>query len=790
VEARGPAKLVGARVKRVEDPRFLVGKGNYVGDLAIHGMLDVAFVRSTHGHARIRSIDAAPARSHPGVRAAVTWDDLRDSVEPFRAELDPVKQPFYKTADWTPLATDKVRFAGEAIVAVVAESRYVAEDAAEKVEIDYDPLDAVVDPEHALEHRDHLVHEDWGDNVVNRMDYSAGDLDAAFAGAAAVVSDRFKTNRHHALPLEPRGCVATFDSATEQLTLWTSSQMPHLVRTKLADHLRHPENQIRVIAPDVGGGFGLKCHLFPEEVIVAWLARELGAPIRWLEDRREAMMASFHAKDELVDAELAVDADGSIRGARIRALSDTGAYSAFPWTSTLEVMHILQIFPGPYRVRNYAASVAAVATNKAPLSTYRGVGAPTASFVMESLLDRAARQLGIDPADIRRKNLIRKEEFPYTSITGLTYEIGGYHECLEKALEIVGYADFRKQQAELRAKGIHRGIGLSSYVEMTALSSGYWHAGGVPMSAYEAANVKIDPSGRVTIFCGTHSHGQAHHTVFAQIASDELGIPLEQITVRLGDTSDTPYGWGTWGSRGAVVGGGAVMLASQAVASKIKRIAGHELEIAAEDVELVGGRAQAKGAPSRFVRIADLARRALFSKAAELPAGEQPGLEATHYFEPPPVSFPNATHAAIVEVDRSTGKIEIVRYVIAEDVGKMINPMVLDGQAAGGVAQGLGGALLEHLVYDEAGQLLTTSFMDYLVPASTDVPHLEIAHHETPSPLTPGGFKGAGEGGAIAPFAAIGNAVADAIGANVVELPLHPERVHRLAVEAARQGAR
>jgi aerobic carbon-monoxide dehydrogenase large subunit len=784
---QGPMKMVGARVARVEDPRFLLGKGNYVGDLEMSGMLEIAFLRSPYAHARIRSIDAAAAKAMPGVRAVYTWEDLRAGVTPFRAELDPAKQPTYKACDQTPLAGDKVRFVGEAVAAVVADSRYVAEDALEEIVVEWEPLDPVVDPERALEDRTSLVHEEWGDNVVVEIAFATPGIDERFASAAAVVKDRFRTNRHHALPLEPRGCVARFDEVQGELTLWTSSQMPHLVRTKLADHLRHPENQIRVIAPDVGGGFGLKCHLFPEEVVAAAIARDLRVPVRWLEDRRESFTASFHAKDEIVEGELAVDADGTIRALRIRAISDTGAYSAFPWSSVLEVAHVMWITPGPYRVRDYAATIYGVSTNKPPLSTYRGVGAPTACFVMEGLLDRAAREIGIDPADIRRRNMLRKEEFPYASITGLDYEIGGHHECLEKAIAAVGYEAFRAEQASLRERGIYRGIGLASYVEMTALSSGFWNAGGVQMSAYEAANVKIDPSGHATVFCGTHSHGQAHHTVFAQIASDELGLPMEKITVRLGDTTDTPYGWGTWGSRGAVVGGGAVMGASQAVAAKIKRLAGHKLEVAPEDVELVGGKAQAKGAPTRFITIADLARQSLFSQASWLPPGEAPGLEATHYFEPPPVTFPNATHAAIVEVDVATGALRILRYVVAEDVGNVINPMVLDGQVHGGVAQGLGGALLEHLVYDEGGQLLTGSFMDYLIPTATDVPRIEIEHNVTPSPRTPCGFQGAGEGGAIAPFAVIANAVADALssfGARVVEVPLHPERIHRLAAGA------
>lgn len=780
-------KWVGSRVKRVEDPRFLLGKGRYVGDMAVPGLVELFVLRSSHAHARILRIDCEKARQAPGVLAVLTAREVNPKIRPLRAELDPEKNPTYKPCDWYPVAADKVRHVGDPVALIIAASRYAAEDAADLVDIDYEALPAVVDPEQALRDRTTLVHEEWGDNVLCHTDYSVGDPDGAFAAAHATVRDRFRTTRHHALPLEPRGCVASFEAATGNLTLWSSSQMPHMVRTKLAEHLIFPENKIRVVAPDVGGGFGLKCHFFPEEALAAVAAMHVQKPVRWLEDRRESFLASFHAKDEIVEAELALDADGTIRGARLRAIADIGAYSAFPWTSAFEVLHTAQMFPGPYRMQHYTFSATSVATNKPTLSTYRGVGAPIATFVMERLLDLGAQKLQMDPVDIRRRNMICREEFPYTSVTGMNYEIGGYHECLEKAVEMADYAGFRQRQAELRGRGIHRGIGISCYNEITALGSAYWHAIGVPMSSYEAANVKVDPSGRVTVFCGTHSHGQAHETVYAQIAADELGIPFDWITVRLGDTADTPYGWGTWGSRAAVSGGGALILASQKLAAKMRRVAAHYLEVPAADIELADGKAQVKGAPSRAIPIPDLAKRALFTTAADLPAGEEPGLEATHYYDPPPVTFPNATHIAEVEVDTQTGAIKILRYIVVEDCGKMINPMVVDGQICGGVAQGLGGALLEQLLYDDAGQPLNTSLMEYLVPSAADVPYIEIGHVETPSPLVPGGFKGAGEGGAIAPFGALANAVADALapfGAAVSELPLNPERVFRLASAA------
>ncbi|HZP28212.1 MAG TPA: xanthine dehydrogenase family protein molybdopterin-binding subunit [Acidimicrobiia bacterium] len=785
--AVGPAKLVGARVKRVEDPRFLTGRGRYVGDLKLPRMAAMVVVRSLYAHARIRGIDAAAARRLPGVLAVFTGADLKERLRPLRADLDRVKNPSYKACDWYQVAWDKVRYVGDPVAIVIAEDPYTAEDAAALVEVDYEPLPALVDPEKAVAEKRVLVHEEWGDNVLCHTDFSTGDVDGAFGRAAAVVRERFRTNRHHALPLEPRGCVATFDPIDGQLTVWSSSQMPHMVRTKLAEALDRPENKIRVVAPDVGGGFGLKCHLFPEEVLTAFAATAVERPVKWLEDRRESFLASFHARDEIVEGELAVDRDGTILAARLRAIADIGAYSAFPWTSAFEVLHTAQMFPGPYRIRSYAFSATSVATNKSTLSTYRGVGAPVATLAMERLLDLAAGRLGIDPVDIRRRNLIRREEFPYTSVTGMPYEIGGYLECLEKAVEIAGYGELRREQAALRERGVCRGIGIGCYNEITALGSSYWHGIGVPMSAYEAANIKIDPSGHVTVYCGTHSHGQAHETVYAQIVSDELAIPFEKITVRLGDTNDTPYGWGTWGSRAAVTGGGAIIHCARKVAAKIRRLAGHYLEASADDIELVDGRAHVKGVPGRSIAIAEVAKRSIFTTAADLPANEEPGLDATHYYDPPPVTFPNATHIAVVDVDAATGFVRIVRYVVVEDCGRMINPMVVDGQITGGVAQGLGGAMFEHLVFDENGQPLTTSLMDYLVPTAADVPFVEIGHVETPSPLVPGGFKGAGEGGTIAPAAALANAIADALapfGARVREMPFSPERVFRMTQPA------
>ena len=777
-------KYVGARVKRVEDPRFLLGQAHYVGDIVLPRIAHMAMLRSSHAHARLKAIDTHQARRLPGVLAVLTGADIQDVIRPIRPELDRQKNPGYKACNWYALTADKVRHVGDPVAAVVAETRYIAEDAAELIDVDYEPLTPLVDPEQALEDSTNLVHEEWGDNIHCQADFAAGDPDGAFARADTVVRERFRTNRHHGLSLEGRGCLATFDPSTGDLTVWTSHQMPHFVRTMLAEHLQYPENQIRVIAPDVGGGFGLKFGFFLEEALVAFAAKRVGRPVRWLEDRRESFIASIHAKDAIVEAELAFTADGRLLGSRVRAIGDAGAYSTSPNTSAFEINHAAHGFPGPYRMENYAYSTTAVATNKTPLSTVRGVGIPIATFVRERLLDQAARKLNIDPVDIRRRNLIRKEEFPYSATTGSEFEAGGYQECLEKAIEMVDYAAFRREQQELRQRGIYRGLGIGCYNKGSGLGSGLMRQRGVPISSYESANIKFDPSGHVTVFTGTHSQGQAHETVFAQIAADELGVPVEHIRIRLGDTAETPYGWGAWASRCAISGGGAVLLTAQKLAAKMRRVAAHLLEVSADDVELVDGRAQVKGAPARMITIAELAKRAIFTDASQLPEGEQPGLEMTHYYDTPPSTHPNATHVATVEVEVETGTINILRYIVAEDCGRIINPLIVEGQICSAVAQGVGGTLFEHLVYDESGQLQATSLMDYLVPTAADVPTVEIAHIETPSPLVAGGFKGAGEGGTIPTAATIANAVADALAPfdpRVAALPLTPERVYGFA---------
>jgi carbon-monoxide dehydrogenase large subunit len=780
----GITKLVGSRVKRVEDPRFLCGKATYVDDVSLPGILHVAFVRSTHAHARLKNVDVSAAARASAARWIFTGDEIDKVLKPmglpFRPEIFPPS--VFKQCKWPCLALRKVRYVGEPIAAVLADSRYLAEDAAELVRVDYEELPPVTDPEAAMRAGSPLVHEEFGDNIVMRVAGGAGDIEGAFRGAAFVLRERFHTNRHAANPLEGRATLAKLDSNGD-ITLWTSTQTPHLVRSRVADIMQFPEHKLRVIGPDVGGGFGLKCHVFPEEALTCHFARETGRPVKWIEDRREHLLNSFHAKDDIVECEMGFTADGTVVGIRARIIGDLGAYSADPWPSPFEALQLAAALPGPYKIRNYAYEVLAVCTNKTTLSVYRGVGLPPAVFVQEHMMDLAARRLKMDPLEIRRRNMIAPEEFPYVSATGLQYDSSSSTHALQKAAEMVGYQDFRERQRAELAQGRYLGLGIATYIEMTTFGTRYWAPLGIQHCAYDSATVRMDPGGGVLLSVGTFSHGQGHHTVYAQLVADELGVKVEDVNFVQGDTQATPYGWGTWGSRSIVAGGGAVVNASRKVKDKMLRIAGHFLEVSPGDLEVVPGEVRVKGVPSKSIAIKDLARAAVFS-AWKLPASEEPGLEATHYYDPPPLTFANATHIAEVDVDIETGKVRLMRYVVVEDCGKVVNPMIVDAQVTGGVAQGIGSALYEHLQYDENGQLLTTSFMDYLVPTATEVPRLEIGHMETLTPLTVLGVKGMGEGGAIAPPAAIANAVADALapfGAKVTELPLDPERVWKLA---------
>jgi carbon-monoxide dehydrogenase large subunit len=770
--------MIGRPVRRLEDERFLTGQGRYVADLALPGMLHLAFVRSPHAHARLGAIDTAGAAGAPGVVACVTGGDLRHRVRPVRA---PSRMKTYTATEFPALALGKVRYAGEAVAAVVADSRYTAEDAADLVQVVYEPLPVVHDVEAALADGAGRVHDDAGGNLILSRTFAQGDVDAAFAAAAVTVGARFRFHRHAGVAMENRGCVADWQAGA--LTLWASTQVPGILKDALAEVLGLSAHRVRVVAPDVGGGFGLKSVVYPEEIVACALAMRLGRPVKWIGDRREDLLTSTQAWDEVIDAELALGGDGSVHGLRARVRADVGAYSVHPWTASIEVIQVISFLPGPYRVPHYRAEAVGVATNKAPLGPYRGVGRPVAAFVMEGLLDRAARRLGIDPVELRRRNMIRDDEFPYRSPSGIVWDGAAFRQTLEETCARAGYAALRAEQARARAAGRTIGIGVAAYVELTGIGSAIPASPGADIATgTEGATVRVEPGGGVTALFGLAGHGQGYETTLAQVVASELGVRVEDVRVVHGDTALAPHGTGTYASRGAVLGGGAAILASRAVRDKALVIAAHLLEVASADLEIVEGAIRVRGAADRALSLWQVATAA-HASARRLPAGVEPGLEATRFYDPFFGTASCATHLAVVEIERGTWAVRVLRYVAVEDCGRVINPMIVEGQAVGGVAQGIGAALLEELVYGEDGQLLTGTLMDYLVPTAMEMPAVEVHHVDRPSPTTLGGFKGVGEGGTIGAPAAIASAIADALaplGFEVGELPVTGDRLFRM----------
>jgi aerobic carbon-monoxide dehydrogenase large subunit len=734
-------------------------------------MLAVAFVRSPHAHARLVAIDATAARALPGVAAVVTGDDLREAARPLAPRM--VGGGFVPT-EWAALAHGIVRFAGEAVAAVVAGDAYLAADARELVRVEYEPRPAVATIDAALA----------ADEVLFRRSSRRGDVDTIFAAAPVVLAERFTHGRLAAMPMEPRGIVADWDGDT--LTGWASTQVPSLLRSTLAASLGLDETRIRVIAPDVGGAFGLKTHVFPEDLAIAALARRCGRPVKWIEERREQLGAASHAREQRIDVELAATAEGVVRGLRARVVSDTGAYHIFPLTGALEPLGSAAILPGPYRTEAYEYEAVAVFTHKPPLGAYRGVGMTMGAFAMERMLDLLAARLGLDPAEVRRRNFIPRDAYPFTSASGMTYDSGDYPTALEHALELADYTALRRDQARARAAGRLVGIGLAAYTEYTGMGSAVFRGRGMEdVRGVEGATVTMDPDGSVRCALSFPSQGQGHATTIAQLIADRLGVGLDRVRLLGSDTAGAPPGGGTFGSRGAVTMGGTAVTAAERLRSRLLRLAGHRLEAAAEDVVLEAGRAHVRGFPERVVTIAELARSAYSAPRGGLPAGLDPGLSITVHFDPPGPTFSGAVHLAVVEVERATGRVRLQRYVVVEDCGPVVNPTIVEGQVHGAVAQGIGEALLEGIVYDAEGQLLTATLMDYAMPRADDVPSFEVGHLETPSPLMPDGRKGMGEGGTIGAPAAIANAVADAVhplGLTVRSLPIRFQNLPAVTV--------
>ena len=773
-------KHIGARIQRFEDTRLLSGTARYIDDIQLPDMLNLRFVRAQMAHAKILEIDTEALEDIGFPTQVFTAADIGDLAVKAHQDF-----PEMQYSEQPQLAKDRVRFVGEAVAAVLADDAYKAEDAAEMVFVDYDPLQVVTTMEQARDPEVPGLFDGWRTNVFVERRMKGGDIAKARAEAAHVVKRTYTTQRQAGVPMEGRGVAAQYDPASRTLTVWSSTQIPHLVRTYISEELGLPESRLRVIAPDVGGGFGVKGQVFTEEVLVPWLAMTTGRPVKWVEDRREHLTSSIHARDHSHTLTAYLSEDARLLGLEADISVDVGAYSTFPFTAAGDPGMAAKVMPGPYDFQHYEATFRALATNKCPIGTYRGVGRPSAVFSQERLMDDIAKELGLDPIEFRLRNIVR--DFPYTNALGFSYDPGSYAETLEKVRDLL--ADDRAAAEASRSDPSKRiGVGLACFVEQTAHGTPDFTRRRVPIeTGYIAARVEMTPDGQAIVDVGLQNHGQGHETTMAQVAADALGIDPSDVHVRHGDTLTMPYSMGTWGSRGGPLGGGATHLAATRIGEKLKAIAGHLLQTEAHTIVLENGFAHPEGQPDKNIAIAKLARAAL-RNVDQLPEGMEPGLEAQHSLDGPgDGTYANAVHAAVVEIDLRSGKMRLKRFVVVEDCGTILNPLVVDGQVRGGVVQGIGSAMLEHFIYDEEGQPLTVTFADYLMPLATEIPEIEVHHIETPTSRTPLGAKGLGEGGAIGPAAAIGNAVANALDVEVTSTPLNANAIWHLFQEAKRQ---
>jgi carbon-monoxide dehydrogenase large subunit len=798
-----PNKFVGQRVKRTEDPRLIKGLAHYVDDIRLPDTLHVAFLRSMYAHARITNIDTSEALNAPGVVAIYTGRDLGEKIGavPCASAL-----PELKTPEHRPLASDKVYFVGHPIAAIVATDRYAARDAIDLIMVDYEELPVIVDPEEAAK-GGAPIHEKFGDNIAYKLTAGEGDVDAAFASSDHVIKQRIVNQRLAPVAMEPRGVLARYFPGEEELTLWSSTQIPHLMRTQVALMIGIPENKLRVITPEVGGGFGSKLNVYAEEALLAWIAMQMeGKPVKWIETRRENMQATIHGRGQVGYVEVGCKQDGTVTALRYNVFADLGAYFQLltPAMPTLTGL----MLSGCYKIPAIQINVTGVFTNKMATDAYRGAGRPEATFVVERALDLVAAELGLDPVEVRRRNFPKPEEFPFKTATGLFYDSGNYEAALDKALENADYTRLREEQKKARDEGRIVGIGVSTYVEICALGPSQ----AMPAGGWESATVRIEPTGKVTILTGASPHGQGQETSFAQLAADELGCDINDVTVIHGDTSIVQYGIGTFGSRATAVGGTAVYIAIEKLKEKANKIAAHLLQadiskvvwdengfnlepepakVAAgagvPEADLPAGQAPGAALPEpqiegkKRLSLQDIALTAYLAR--DLPPDMEPGLSATYFFEPKNFTFPFGTHIAVVEIDRETGDIKFQRYVAVDDCGRVINPMLVDGQVQGGIVQALGQALYEEIVYDEQGQLVTGTLMDYAVPRAKMIPWLELDRTETPTDVNPMGVKGVGEAGTIGATPAIVNAIVDALspfGIRHIDMPVKPENVWKI----------
>ncbi|HYM22711.1 MAG TPA: xanthine dehydrogenase family protein molybdopterin-binding subunit [Vicinamibacterales bacterium] len=763
-------KYIGRALKRVEDPRLVKGLGTYTDDLRLPGMLHAAILRSPHAHAKIAKIDTEAAARVPGVVAVLTGADVNEhcGVVPCASSIPDLKAPKH-----TVLAGDRVYFVGHPVAVAIADDPYAARDAADAIEVDYEPLPAVVDPEAAIKSGAALTHPDLGTNIAYTHAVSGGgDIEEAFRKADRVITHRLYHQRLTPMPIEPRAVVASYNAGDGSLTLYTSTQVPHLIRTLLPGMIGVPENKLRVVAPDVGGGFGAKLNVYAEEALCAHLAMGLGAPVKWIESRRDNASATIHGRDQIGEYQVAVKNDGTILGLKAHTIADLGAYLQLltPAIPTLTGL----VLTGCYKIPAVKFDVVGVYTNKMATDAYRGAGRPEATYLIERLMEVVARELKVDRLELRRKHFPAPDEFPFATSCGLTYDSGNYQGSLTKAKDLANWDALVADRAAARSAGKLSGIGVSTYVEICAMGP----SKAMPAGGWEWGCVRVEMSGKVTVITGVSPHGQGQETTFAQIAADRLGVPIEDVVVLHGDTSIAHYGRDTYGSRGTAVGGTAIVMCIDKVIAKAKQLAAHLLETTADKVTFQDGVFAAPGATKREIKWAEMAGEAYIAK--NLPAGLEPGLEASSFFEPGNFTFPFGAHIAAVEIDRDTGQVAIKKYIAVDDCGPQINPLLVEGQVQGGIAQAIGQALFEQTIYDEHGQLLTGEFMDYPMPRASDIPEFTLGSTVTPSPVNPLGVKGVGEAGTIGATPAIANAVLDALeplGIVHLDLPLTPERV-------------
>jgi carbon-monoxide dehydrogenase large subunit len=773
----GIATMIGASIKRREDPRLITGQATYVDDIKLNGMLYMTVLRSPYGHARITRIGTEEARKHPGVVAVYTAEDLKGKVGnmPIGVLLPPhIEKGMGRRG---PLAEDKVRYYGDPVAVVITQDSYAAYDALELINVDYEPLPAAIDVEQAMQADAPVLYDEFGTNLAFSQHPSTDEIDKVFAQTVAeggiVVKARLVNQRLIPNPMETRGVVAEFRKADKKLTMWSSTQLPHVLRNYLSEQLGLLQYQLRVIAPEVGGGFGCKQDIYPEETMVAFAAMQTGHPVKWIEDRSESFTATVHGRGQVDYIEASATRDGKVTGLKVHVISDLGSYLQF-FTDIIALALTLPMVDGCYDIPHTYTALDLVFTNKTPTDAYRGAGRPEAAYLIEHAMNLVARELGKDPAEVRLTNFIKPESFPHKLSAGATYDSGAYATALEKAMALIDYQRLRAEQAQKRAEGKLVGMGLCTYVEICGLGP----KGSTPYGAFESARVRVEQTGTVMVYTGISPHGQGSETTFAQIVADDYGIPIEKVMILHGDTDSTPEGRGTYASRSTPVGGAALFTALQRLKDKMKNIAASLLEASASDVTLEEGKFFVTGSPQKSVTFEEVAFTANTSNS--LAPAIEPGLETTAFFEPENFTFPFGTHICTVEIDKDTGEVEITRYVAVDDCGRQLNPMIVAGQIHGGIAQGIGQALCEGVIYSEDGQLLTGSLMDYALPLSSTLPVFELDHTMTPTHVNPLGVKGVGEAGTIGSTPAIAAAVADALGEAYIEMPFRPEKLWKI----------